>query len=212
MRYVHVSAELMYRSIYAVSVSSSTHCMYHTQGLLDVDIKPLSPTNEHLMKYTTEQSLQTEVNDDPINQPQHSQSRPQPVLVPTYSLPGAADDEVSFETWKKQQQQHQHPILAPQQVINKIPSFSHPTSHVPAGENRPHGESFFTGRCEETDSALHSEVQAKRVGPSVQEAWGSQTQLPGGELLGDHESAHRAVRATSEVRDTQKKEKIISDW
>ena len=185
------------------------------QSLLDSDIKPLSPTDEHLMNFTTRQPLHT--NSSMENGTPHLD---RPVLVPAYSMPGAADDEVTFDTWRKQQQQ-QKDIVPPTQLAHSISPFPHHHHHHQPSlrEIQSHGESTPSG-CSETGSEVHSEdlmsSESPQPRPCVQQAWGSQTQLLDGQAVGDCRSTHTPSRVPSsratQVRETQRKEKIIGDW
>ena len=187
------------------------------QSLLDADIKPLSPTNEHLMNFTTRQSLHTNIEDDMS----HQESCPQPVLVPAYSIPGAADDEVTFETWRKQQHQQRDIVPSTQQVYSIPPSLHYPVTHHQTSlrDGQTRGESTPSG-CSETKSEAHSDDLGSsewfEPRQHVHRAWGSQTQLLDGEAVEDCRSTHhtpsRAPSSATQVKDTQRKEKIINDW
>ena len=68
----------------------------------------------------------------------------------------------------------------------------------------------------ETDSDVHSEDPApsERLDPRVQQAWGSETQLLGDEVLGGHESFfdRETTPTLAEASITKKKDRIVSDW
>ena len=183
---------------------------FYTQTLLDADIKPLSPTNEHLIKYSTNQSLQAERHSNNHRQ-EHNQ---RPVLVPAYSLPGAMEEEVSFETWKRQQQE----FIPANRKVHVIPSLPPPTTQHLKRDSRSYGESSSIGYCETDCSGGNSEkVAACEISqPRVQRAWESQTQLEVVEVekTESQDSTCDSSRTSSatEVRDTPKKDKIISDW
>lgn len=168
------------------------------------------------MNFTTKQSLysSTSTEDDPSRLDNH----PRPVLVPAYSMPGAADDEVTFDTWKKQQQRQRDVVPPTQQAHSKssLPYHHHQPS---LRESQSYGESTPSG-CSETRIEVHSEdlVSSKspQPRPHIQQAWGSQTQLLDGETVDDCISTHTPSRVSSsratQVKETQRKEKIVSDW
>lgn len=188
------------------------------QTLLDGDVKPLSPTDEHLMEYTTSQFLQTETHTNTIHE-EHEQGYPNscPLQVPTYSLPGAATEEIGFEAWKKQQQQQRQDIIPATQLVQAtIPSPSFPIACHPERDCQTHSTSSPTGYSE-TDRDIYAEGVAcgvERLDPRVQQAWGSETQLLGAELPGSCKSLSDKDRTLSlvEVKITKKKDQIISDW
>lgn len=167
------------------------------------------------MNFTTRQPPHTSsiLEDDSS----HQNSYPRPVLVPAYSMPGAADDEVTFDTWRKQQrqqQQQQKDIVPPAQQphsVSSLPHYHH--QQLSLRESQSRGESTPSG-CSETRSEVSTESPQPR--PHVQQAWGSQTQLLDGQAEGDCRSTHTPSRVPSsratQVRETQRKEKIISDW
>lgn len=177
------------------------------------------------MKYTTRQLLRTgSGNSSSLHEEQDQESRPQQLLVPAFSLPGAAAEEVSFEVWK-QQEKNLPPANQPSHFTNTS-SFSRPTSHPPERDPRTHGESSPTGYGY---SETHGEMEGEEVQvhiatpeicePRVQQAWGSQTQLPSGEepsggckTTPDRTSSRTSSTSSADVRDTPKKDKIISDW
>ena len=198
------------------------------QTLLESDVTPLSPTDEALMEYSTSGPHKSDTN-----APHNEQGKPpRSLLVPAFSLPGAAEEEVTFETWRQQQQRvTQHT----QQTHDVIPSVPHPTTRHPEGVTRSRGESPPVGHCE-TDSDLATDCVGR-----VQLAWGSLTQLPehqrGGRSTPDRErlfsatpdrerlstatpdragslstaTPDRAGRLSS-ATETRKKDKIVSDW
>ena len=200
-----------------LNIVTSSECIQcgYMQTLLDADVKPLSPTEEHLMEYSTNQHLQTETNTtNTLCEKQYEQSFPhtRPILVPTYSLPGAAMEEISFEAWKKQQQhQRQHHIIpATQQVQATVPSPLFPVTSCPERDCQTHGTSSPTGYCE-TNSDVYAEGVAtgdERLDPRVQQAWGSETQLLGAE----RPRSRDRTPSLAEVKITKKKDQIISDW
>ena len=186
------------------------------QSLLDSDIKPLSPTDEHLMNFTARQPLHA--NSSMENDTSYLD---RPVLVPAYSMPGAADDEVTFDTWRKQQQQ-QKDIVPPAQLAHSIISSQpHHRHHHQTSlrEIQSRGESTPSG-CSETGGEVCSEdlvsSESPQPRPHVQQAWGSQTQLLDGQIERDCRGTHTPSRVPSskatQVRETQRKEKIIGDW
>ena len=186
------------------------------QTLLESDVTPLSPTDEALMEYSTSGPHKSDTNT-----PHNKQGKPpRSLLVPAFSLPGAAEEEVTFETWREQQQRAtQHT----QQTHDVIPSVPHPTTRHPEGVTRSRGESPPFRHCE-TDSDLAPDCVGR-----VQQAWGSLTQLPehrGGRSTPDRErlfsatpdgerlstaTPDRAGRLSSMI-ETRKKDKIVSDW
>lgn len=188
------------------------------QSLLDADIKPLSPTDEHIINYATRHGYRVE------NDISHRDSRPQPVLVPAYfSLPGAVEEEVTFDTWRKQQQQQKNNVPHTQQQIHShytLPSSYH--YHQASISDAQTGGASTPSGCSETESEFHSwatedlalSVSSPPPKPCTQQAWDSQTQLSVRENVEDD----RIVLTPSEtpsrvtcVKDTQK-EKIIDDW
>ena len=169
------------------------------------------------MNFTTRKPLPSHnsMEDDTSN----LDSRPRPQLVPAYSMPGAPDDEITFDTWKKQQQRQKDIVpLAPPADSVTSPSYPH---HQPClRERQSHGESTPTG-CSETKSDVqYAEApvssESPQPRPCVQQAWGSQTQLVDGQTKGGGGSTHTPSRLpsgrTTPARETQRKEKIISDW
>lgn len=171
------------------------------------------------MEYTTSQPLQTETNTNTLCKEQHEQGynpHPRPLLVPTYSLPGAAMEEISFDAWKKQQQlqqQQQHIIPATQQVQATVPSPSIPITSHPERDCQTHSTSSPTGYCE-TNSDVYAEGVAsddERLDPRVQQAWSSETQLLGTERPRSSSDRDRTP-SLAEVKITKKKDQIISDW
>ena len=177
---------------------------------------PLSPTDETLIAYSTTQSSHVPhlAADTGSPDDEHRPAPPQPLLVhAAFSLPGAPEEEISFEVWKKQQQQQQHTTrsLATKRVHNVISS-PHPTTHHPERVIESHGESSPIGHCE-TDSASHHENVGRVEQPRVQEAWGSQTQLPD-DRSGRSTSTPEGGRESSatEGREMRRKDKIVNDW
>ena len=191
-------------------------CHTCTQALLESEVAPLSPTDETLMAYSTTQSSRVPHLAADTGSPdiQHRPAPPQPLLVPAaFSLPGAPDEEVSFEAWKRQQQpQHTTHTLATKQVHNGIPSPPHPMTHHPLRVTESHEESSPVGHCE-TDSDLQRENVDNVEQPRVQEAWGSQTLILE-DRSGRSTSTLEKGRLSSatEGRGVRRKDKIVSDW
>ena len=168
------------------------------------------------MNFTTRQPPHTSsVLEDDAS---HQNSYPRPVLVPAYSMPGAADDEVTFDTWRKQQQQQQQKDIVPpaQQPysISSLPHYHH--QQLSLRESQSYGESTPSG-CSETRNEVHTEKlmpsESPQPRPHVQQAWGSQTQLlTEGDCRSTHTPSRVPSRRATQVRETQRKEKIISDW
>ena len=166
------------------------------------------------MNFTTRQPLHTSSSgmEDDLD------SHPRSVLVPAYSMPGAADDEITFDSWRKQQQQSKD-IVPPTQQVYSIPSLPHYRHQPCLRESQSHGESTPSG-CTETRSDVHTEdlvsSESPVARPHVQQAWGSQTHLLDGQTEGDCTSIHTPSRVPSsratQIRQTQRKEKIVSDW